>query len=501
MNKLALMGITAVVAAAVSFTTIKVMQPGGLSVGSAEAGNPSFRFADNRNRGKATADIPEFTKAAALVTQSIVHIKVKLNRPAENEGAYGGYYGPTQRAVPVMASGSGVIWSKDGYIVTNNHVVEGATDIEVILTDKRIFPAKLVGRDPNTDLALIKIGTNDLTPITLGNSDEVEIGEWVLAAGYPFSLNTTVTAGIVSAKERSIGIIGKEGKQQDEQSGATTAMSSAVEAYIQTDAAINPGNSGGALVNTSGQLIGINAAIASQTGSYEGYGFAIPVNLTSKIVEDLRKYGQVKRGLLGVSFPSPATEDQFLIQQGIKPGSINGAYVTGVQSGSAAAAAGLKAGDIIQEIDGAKISSSVELSERIARHHPGDDIKLDYRRGTAVNSTNVTLKAQEALPKTDELVPQALASKLGASFAPLSDAFKQHFQMNTGLAVTAIVAGGLFEQIGIQRGSIIISVNGNRINTEDDLSRAFKAATNGIARFACITPDGSRIVFNLSLGA
>ncbi|MGY4536466.1 serine protease Do [Mucilaginibacter sp. UYNi724] len=501
MNKFGLIGISAIVAAAVSFATFKVMEPRRGAIDSAQAGIPSTQLAANRGKAKIMDAVPEFTQAAALVTQSIVHIKVKLNRPAENEGSYGGYYNQNQRAVPVMASGSGVIWSKDGFIVTNNHVVDGATDIEVILTDKRIFPGKLVGRDPNTDLALIKISTNDLTPIQVGNSDDVQIGEWVLAAGYPFSLNTTVTAGIVSAKERSIGIIGQENKQPNGESGTATATSSAVEAYIQTDAAINPGNSGGALVNTSGQLIGINAAIASQTGSYEGYGFAIPVNLTSKIVEDLRKYGEVKRGLLGVSFPSPATEDQFLIQQGIKPGSVNGAYLTGVQSGSAASAAGLKPGDIIQGIDGAKINSSVELSERIARHHPGDAVKLDYRRGTAVSSTKVTLKAQEAAPKTDELVPQALASKLGASFAPLSDAFKQRYQMNTGLAITAIAPGGLFEQIGIQRGSIIISVNGNRINSSDDLSKAFKAARNGIVRFACITPDGSRIVFNLSLGA
>jgi serine protease Do len=501
MNKLALIGITAAVAAAVSFTTYKVMEPGGHAVNSDQGDTPPFRFSASHVNGKTDANTPDFTQAAALVTQSIVHIKVKLNRPANNEDAYGSYYGSPQRTVPVMASGSGVIWSKDGYIVTNNHVVEGATDIEVILTDKRIFPAKLIGRDPNIDLALIRINTNDLTPIQIGNSDEVQIGQWVLAAGYPFSLNTTVTAGIVSAKERSIGIIGQHEEDQDSQHGTATAMSSAVEAYIQTDAAINPGNSGGALVNTSGQLIGINVAIASQTGSYEGYGFAIPVNLTSKIVEDLRKYGEVKRGLLGVSFPSPSTEDQFLIQQGIKPGSVNGAYLTGIQSGSATAAAGLKPGDIIQGIDGAKISSSVELSERIARHHPGDAVKLDYRRGTAVSSVNVTLKAQEAAPKTDEIAPQTLAAKLGASFAPLSEAFKQRFQMNTGLAVTAISPGGLFEQIGIQRGSIIVSVNGDRINTADDLGAAFKAANNGIVRFVCITPDGSRIVFNLSLGA
>ncbi|MCC8410775.1 trypsin-like peptidase domain-containing protein [Mucilaginibacter sp. UR6-1] len=476
------------------------MMPGGnIAVDGKDTAARSVYFSNVRSGGRSSTDVPEFRKAAALVTRSIVHIKVKLNRPDGARNGYDPYYGSSRAPAQVMASGSGVIFSKDGYIITNNHVVEGATAIEVILTDKRIFPAKLVGRDPNTDLAVIQIDTHDLTPIVIGNSDDVEIGEWVLAAGYPFSLNTTVTAGIVSAKERSIGIIG----QPEEGRPATaSAVSSAVEAYIQTDAAINPGNSGGALVNTSGQLIGINAAIASQTGSYEGYGFAIPVNLAEKIVNDLIKYGKVKRGLLGVSFPSPATEDQFLIQQGIKPGSVQGAYVTDVQKGSAAAAGGLMPGDIIQEIDGTKISSSVELSERIARHNPGDKLKLVLKRGDKQIDATVTLKAQESTDLAEENLPApALSAQLGASFAPLSEAFKQHYQLNTGLAVTAIDPKGLFARIGIPTGTIILSINGGRITSVNEMAAAFKAARNGIVRFECVTPDGSRIVFNLSLGA
>ncbi|HEX8607058.1 MAG TPA: PDZ domain-containing protein, partial [Pedobacter sp.] len=267
-------------------------------------------------------------------------------------------------------------------------------------------------------------------------------------------------------------------------------------------AAINPGNSGGALVNTSGQLVGINAAIASQSGSYEGYGFAIPANLADKIVKDLIKYGTVRRGLLGVSFPQPSTEDQFLIQQGIKPGSIRGAYVTDVQQGSAAAQGGLKAGDIIQGIDDAIVSSSVELSERIARHSPGDVVKLKYKRGDQNSTISVKLKAQEAAPKSSPTTDaDVIASQLGASFAPLSSAFKQRYGMSSGLGISKVQTDGLLAQIGLQSGSIILSVNGYRVNSLDDMVNIFKASNNGIMRFECLTSEGQRVVFNLSFGA
>lgn len=500
MNKFGLIAVTAVVAAVVSFFTFKMM--GTANADPANLGDTttqSIYFAKGSANNHYASNTPEFTKAAALVTKSIVHVKIRLNRSAGHSNAYDPYYDNGPSAGQVTASGSGVIFSKDGHIVTNNHVVEGATDIQVVLTDRRIFPAKLVGRDPNTDLAVIRINTNQLQPIAIGNSDDVQIGEWVLAAGYPFSLNTTVTAGIVSAKERSIGILGNAG---DGWSTSASTTSSAVEAYIQTDAAINPGNSGGALVNTSGQLIGINAAIASHSGSYEGYGFAIPVNLMQKIVNDLIKYGEVKRGLLGVSFPAPATEDEFLLRQGIKPGTVQGAYVTGVQPGSAAAAAGLKPGDIIQQIDAAIIGSSVELSERIARHHPGDRLNLKLKRADKTINATVTLKGQETAIETDKGpgLP-VIASHLGATFAPLSETFKQRYRMNSGLAVTSVKPEGLFAQIGIQRGAIILSMNGKGISSVVDMAAAFKAAGNGIVRFECITPEGSLIVFNLSLGA
>ncbi len=490
MNKLATIALTIVIAAGVSFATFKVMDSRSATAqGNSE--QAPFRFASNR-----TSDVnhqgnyPDLTQAAESAINQVAHIKVQIT------GQSDGYYG-MQSSGRASASGSGVIISSDGYIVTNNHVVESANVIQVVLTDKRTFPAKLVGRDPNTDLALLKINANGLSSIKLGNSDDVRIGQWVLAIGYPFSLNTTVTAGIVSAKERSIGIIGS--KQESEGQGA----SSAVEAFIQTDAAINPGNSGGALVNTNGELVGINAAIASQTGSYAGYGFAIPINLAKKIVSDLKQYGTVKRGLLGVAFPTPATEDQVLSQRGINPGTVNGVYITGVQPGSAAAAAGLKEGDVIKSIDGNEVNSSVELSERIARHRPGDQVSLGYQRGNQQLSATATLKAQSSNEVMAENGPSLndIYNKLGAKFAPLDDQLKQRYQVRSGMVVTATLRGGFFDQVGIPPGSIIVSINGQQTNTPVELNNALMSATRGTVRIACVMPDGSKVLFNLSLGA
>lgn len=490
MNKIATIALTIVIAAGVSFATFKIMDDRASSAQNNGEQTP-IRFASNRTSGGSNQEnYPDLTLAAEAAINQVAHIKVQMT------GQTDGYYGMPQSG-RAMASGSGVIISTDGYIVTNNHVVEDANTIQVVLTDKRTFPAKLIGRDPNTDLALIKVNATGLSAIKLGNSDNVRIGQWVLAIGYPFSLNTTVTAGIVSAKERSIGIIGNK------QNNDGQAASSAVEAFIQTDAAINPGNSGGALVNTDGELVGINAAIASQTGSYAGYGFAIPVNLAKKIVSDLKQYGTVKRGLLGVTFPTPATEDQVLSQRGINPGTVNGVYITGVQPGSAAATAGLKEGDVIKSIDGNEVNTSVELSERIARHRPGDQISLGYQRGSQQLSATATLKAQssnEALaangPSLDDIY-----NKLGAKFAPLDDQLKQRYQVRSGMVVTATLRGGFFDQVGIPPGSIIVGINGQQTNTPVELNNALMSAARGTVRIACVMPDGSKVLFNLSLGA
>ena len=446
-------------------------------------------------RPASATSAPEFVAAAREVTAGVVHIK-SLSGTTGAAADFDGYLPYGQREAPSRTSGSGVIISEDGYIATNNHVIENASEIMVILTDRREYPAQLVGRDPNTDLALLKIKATKLPVVALGNSDEVEVGEWVLAVGYPFSLNTTVTAGIISAKGRSIGIINSaaNGGQQP---------GSAIESFIQTDAAINPGNSGGALVNTNGELIGINTAIASLTGSYAGYAFAIPVNLAKKILNDIKEFGSVQRGILGVSFPAPAAEDQYLKEQGITPGSIKGVYITDIQPGSGAAAAGLKEGDIIQQVDGVELYSSSEFSERIARHRPKDTVRIAYLRDGKLREVPVILKGEDRSTGAGESAQslREMYEKLGAVFAPLTPALKERFNLNSGVVVTKVLRGGFFDQIGIPAGTIIAFINGREIDDPKDIEAALLDAGNGRIQILGVAPDGSRVAFNFSLGA
>ena len=319
----------------------------------------------------------DFTQAAERSVEAVVHVKTKYYRQQQYvDPFYQFFFGrPQQSQQPsAMASGSGVILSNDGYIVTNNHVIEDANEIEVVLNDKRTFTAKLIGTDPNTDLALLKIEATALPTIEIGNSDDLRVGEWVLAVGNPFNLTSTVTAGIVSAKARSINILNSDMK---------------IESFIQTDAAVNPGNSGGALVNTRGQLVGINTAIASQTGSYAGYAFAIPTAIMQKVVADLRQFGTVQRALLGIRMLdiTQQVKDQLSLE------SMEGVYVGEVISGSAADKAGMKAGDVIVQVDGRPINASSQLQEQIGRKNPGDQITILVRRGQRSVSLQVTLTA------------------------------------------------------------------------------------------------------------
>jgi serine protease Do len=472
------------------------MKQGGLIILSALLEN---------GRGRNLSNVPDFARAAAAAAPAVVHIKTTYGN--DKTGAITPYdylFGVPRENVPAMGSGSGVIISSDGYIVTNNHLVEGATDLEIILPDKRSFKAKQIGRDPNTDLALLKVNGKKLPVVEPGNSDKAQVGDWVLAVGYPFSLSSTVTAGIISAKGRSIGILDRTSKQgSSEPEDEEVPGGSAIESFIQTDAAINPGNSGGALVTADGKLIGINAAIASQTGGYEGYGFAIPVNLVKKIVADFRKYGEVRRGYLGVRFPAPSIEEQVLRQAGIDPGSINGVYLTGVQPGSAAAVAGLKSGDIIQNIDGAKINSTAEFTERIARHRPGDKLKIAYLRGKKKDTVDVTLRGDRLadLAANDASAFKGFHQKLGATFAPIPDAVKERYHLGSGVVVTSLDPDGIFATAGIPQGTVITNVNGRPINTLSDLDLALGNAGNGMIRIDGITPDGTGFVFNFPLGA
>ena len=318
----------------------------------------------------------DFTQAAERSVEAVVHVKTKYYRQQYVDPFYHFFFGrPQQSQQPsAMASGSGVILSNDGYIVTNNHVIESANEIEVVLNDKRTFAAQLIGTDPNTDLALLKIEATNLPTIEIGNSDDLRVGEWVLAVGNPFNLTSTVTAGIVSAKARSINILNSDMK---------------IESFIQTDAAVNPGNSGGALVNTRGQLVGINTAIASQTGSYAGYAFAIPTAIMQKVVADLRQYGTVQRALLGIRMLdiTQQVKDQLSLE------SMEGVYVGEVISGSAADKAGMKAGDVIVQVDGRPINASSQLQEQIGRKNPGDQITILVRRGQRSVTLQVTLTA------------------------------------------------------------------------------------------------------------
>jgi len=432
----------------------------------------------------------DFTEAAASVTPAVVHIKTTYNNPTANSGRdqmqdmFEDFFGGNRRRSqgPAMGSGSGVIISPDGYIVTNNHVVENADKINVILPDKRSLEAKVIGRDANTDLALIKIEGSGYPIVKLGNSDNVRVGEWVLAVGYPFALNTTVTAGIVSAKGRQIGILdnttpGPNGEPQPR---------TAIESFIQTDAAINRGNSGGALVNTRGELIGVNAAIASQSGSYEGYGFAIPINLAKKVLDDFKEFGSVRRGFIGVNFTGLDAEQskRFGVSE------INGLYINEVIPGGGAAQAGLKEGDIITKVDGNPIYSPSDLQERIGRLGPGDKVQLAYLRNGKQLATSVTLKGEDSIKSNERLPENVVTKNLGATFAPVSDVLKKRYKVNSGVIVTSVKSGGFFDQIDLPQGTVITSINSQPINKAQDIEKAISSGRNNMATINAITPEG-----------
>ncbi len=450
----------------------------------------------------------DFTEAAAAVTPAVVYIRTTYSSASSGsndqmEQMFGQMFGQRSRPQgPQRASGSGVIISTDGYIVTNNHVVDKADKIEVTTNDKRTFQAKVIGTDPNTDLALIKISASNLPIVKLGNSDDARVGEWVLAVGNPFNLTSTVTAGIISAKGRNIGIIGSEDNGDDDNSDgnpfgggrmrqqqqATPKLNKGIESFIQTDAAINPGNSGGALVNTKGELIGINAAIASQTGSYEGYGFAIPVNLAKKVLNDIEKYGSVKRGYVGVSFTelNPDVAEQLHVNKTV------GLYVSDLVAGGGAEQAGLRKGDIITKVNGHAVTESSDLQETVGRLQPGDKINLSVLRDGDEKNFGVTLKGEPAAtPLAVNHSAEELYNKLGASFQPLTSAQKSQYHVNSGVVVTQVRQGKMFDQLGMESGSVITSINKMPINSSADIDKAVTNIKNGFLTISGINTDGS----------
>ncbi|MFZ4400768.1 MAG: trypsin-like peptidase domain-containing protein [Bacteroidales bacterium] len=395
----------------------------------------------------------DFTQAAEMTVHTVVNIRTEFQRRTTLYNDFFGFFSnPYENTQTLSASGSGVIISSDGYIVTNNHVVQEAEKIEVTLNDKHIYLAKIIGSDPSTDLALLKIEATDLPTIIFGNSDDVRIGEWVVAVGNPFNLTSTVTAGIVSAKARNINILGKNSND------------SPIESFIQTDAAVNPGNSGGALVNTKGELIGINAAIASNTGSYSGYSFAIPVNIVRKITEDLRKYGIVQRAYLGVS----VAEIDGKLAENKKLNNIKGVYIGVANENGAAALAGIKEGDIIVSINGKFVNSNSELLECVSQYRPADKVLLSVERNGKLMDFNVVLQNQNG--KTDLVFKEEKQTfnLLGANFEALNNESLAKFNLNNGVMINKL-NNSVFKTAGIREGFIILEIDKKAVRNLNDI--------------------------------
>ena len=419
-----------------------------------------------------------FVDAAEKTVNTVVHIRTEIVSKGNSyydffgsllEQLYGG-----QMQVPNNVSvgyGSGVVISPDGYIVTNNHVVEGASQIEVTFNDKHKRTATIIGNDPSTDLALIKVDANDLEYLTFADSDQLRVGEWVLAVGNPFNLTSTVTAGIVSAKARNINILGD---------GST------IESFIQTDAAINPGNSGGALVNMDGNLVGINAAIASRTGSYEGYSFAIPSNIVKKVVEDFLQYGALQRAYIGVGIAE--ITEELAESKGIEVTS--GLYVLDVHENGGAKAAGIKEDDIILSINNITVNSNSQLIGVIGQYRPGDKVKVKLQRNGDIIEKEVTLKNLEGTEEMHRDTDSFYNEVLGIRAQSLPSSLRSELGINYGLKIVE-VKDGIFKQKGITNDFIILSVNRQRVSSENELRKALNSDRNGKIRIEGINSTGT----------
>ncbi|MBP6456447.1 MAG: trypsin-like peptidase domain-containing protein [Chitinophagaceae bacterium] len=402
--------------------------------------------------------------AAELSQNAVVHITTE-SKPTAQQNPFGGddffsqFFGRgfQMQPQPQSGSGSGVVISADGYIVTNNHVVQGADEVSVTFNNKNKVTAKVIGTDASTDLAVLKVEEKNLTPLKYGNSDDVKLGQWVLAVGYPLNLEITVTAGIVSAKYRNIGI------------NQRNAGQNSIESFIQTDAAVNPGNSGGALVNANGELIGINSAIASPTGSYAGYSYAIPSNLVKKVVADLMKFGNVQRAFLGISYLDTKNAPDEKIKE-LNLDKINGVYVGSVSEDGAAEDAGIQEGDIITKIGENNITRGTELLERIAQYAPGDKVNVAYLRNGKTYNTTVTLKNKMGNTK---LVNKDVNDILGANFKELSAEDKARYKSKGGVMITDLGNGLIAKKTNIRRGFVITEVNDKKVFTLNDLNSYF----------------------------
>lgn len=430
---------------------------------------------------------PNFVDAADESVHAVVHIKTEYERKPSRYNYFYDFHDffekrGRQGSRAVVATGSGVIISDDGYIVTNNHVVEGADNISVTLNDKRTYGANIVGTDPSTDLALIKVEANDLPYLVYGDSDQAKVGEWVLAVGNPFNLTSTVTAGIVSAKARNINILGP------------AAGSSAIESFIQTDAAVNKGNSGGALVNTNGELIGINAAIASGTGYYAGYSFAIPVNIVRKVVDDLLQYGRVQRAYIGVRITE--VNSQLAKEQDLDK--IEGVYIADVTENGSAGAAGIKAGDIILSVKGQDVNTVSELLGEVGQYRPGDVVDLAVKRDGDIRTYSLTLTDKYGKEVITKEAPREVVSLFGAEFeTPDSETMKK-LGIDYGVQISNLDRGSRLAKSGIEEGFIITRIDKTQVNSPSGVREILEGKRGGVL-IEGIYPSGTVAYYGFGL--
>ncbi|MEY4384002.1 MAG: Peptidase Do [Bacteroidota bacterium] len=457
-------------------------------------GSAPSAFTTNVSSVNVPGNPGEFTYAAEKSTPAVVHIKTKstpksmgrqFSSPFDDFFGFGDPFGGGQprRSQPQEASGSGVIISADGYIVTNNHVVEGADEITVVLNDKREFKGKIVSTDPSSDLAVVQIKGENLPFLTFGDSDNLRVGEWVLAVGNPFNLESTVTAGIVSAKGRQ-NIIDRDPE----------AKVNPLESFIQTDAAVNPGNSGGALVNLKGELVGINTAIYSRTGQFAGYSFAVPVSIVKKVSGDLIKYGNVQRGFLGVQISE--VNSKLAEEKDLKTN--NGVYVGGFSENSAAKEAGLKVNDVITKIDGVETKTSAKLMEIVNRKRPGEVVDVTVNRDGATKEYKVTLRNLDG--NTSIIKGSAGESSksefLGAKFGSLTQAEKSKLKVSAGVKITEVDPEGRLAMYGIEKGVIITKINDKAINSPSEAIEALEGK-KGRIKLEGVDVDGARFIYVL----
>lgn len=428
-----------------------------------------------------------FTSAAERSVNSVVHITSESTVQYTSSDPFLDFFGGgggSRRSQPQMASGSGVIVSEDGYIVTNNHVIEGAEKLTIVLNDNKKYEAKIIGTDPSTDLALIKVDAKNLPFITYGNSDNVKIGEWVLAVGNPFNLNSTVTAGIVSAKGRNINLL---------QYNADKEIFP-LESFIQTDAAVNPGNSGGALVNTNGELIGINTAIASRTGSYAGYSFAVPVNIVQKVTNDLLEFGAVQRAFIGVSIRDINAD----IAEDLGINEISGVYVSDLTPNGAAADAGIEKGDVLTQVGTVEVKTVPELQEQVARFRPGDKINVTLKRDGKEKTVKVTLRNKHGNTKiVTKPSPTESLKTHGAALRIANDSELRDLNLSNGVKVSEL-EGGKLRSAGVKEGFIITKIDKKAMNSPADVEEALTNNSGGVL-IEGVYPNGMKAYYGFGL--